>query len=162
MLKLKISSSKDSVKKYKGKLISYCRTTNLVSPKLGSKSHFEPWLMRITALNSQKKKKKKLENFSIPYSWPPLWTKEEPYGEMKDIYFIFSISSPTCVIYVCVCVCVFWWQLFWQVWCDVLLWFRFECWASFHVPISHLHFLFGKIPIQVFPVFNWVVWFFWC
>ena len=63
--------------------------------------------------------------------------------------------------------CSFWWQLFWQVWSDISLWFWFAflCWLvtliSFHVPVGYLHFLFGKMFIQFFsPFFNWVVWFF--
>ena len=37
------------------------------------------------------------------------------------------------------------------------------CWASFHVPVGHLRFLFGKMSIQVFcPFFNWGVCFFCC
>ena len=37
-----------------------------------------------------------------------------------------------------------------------------RCWASFHVPLDHLHVLFGKMSIQIFsPFLNQVACFFW-
>ena len=35
-----------------------------------------------------------------------------------------------------------------------------QCWASFHVPVGHLHVLSGKVFICLLPIFNWVVYFF--
>ena len=51
-------------------------------------------------------------------------------------------------------------------WCDVIPNCGFHlhftnncwCWASFHVPISHLHVLFGEVSIQVFcPFLDWII-----
>ena len=56
--------------------------------------------------------------------------------------------------------CSFSWWPFWPVWGYISLWFWFAfpwCWTSFHVPIGHLHFLFGKMSIQFCAFFNWVV-----
>ena len=53
--------------------------------------------------------------------------------------------------------------------CEVIFPYGFDlhfrddwsCWAPFHVPVGHLHFLLAKMSIQFFcPLFNQVVYFF--
>ena len=51
-------------------------------------------------------------------------------------------------------------------WCEVISHCSFDlhfsnnqqCWASFHVFVSHLYVVFGELSVQVFsPLFDWVV-----
>ena len=73
----------------------------------------------------------------------------------------FHILATVCYL------CSFWWCSFLLMWHAISLWFwfAFPLWLvilrSFHVPLAHLHFFFGKISIQVIcPFLNWVFWFF--
>lgn len=76
-----------------------------------------------------------------------------PANTPINIHFFLSIPLPDCVSLFCQYNCkngisLFWCAFFLNEW----------VWASFHMFIDHLHFLFYKLPICSFLIFfNWVI-----
>ena len=99
--------------------------------------------------------------FEDPRHHLPNWLYQFTFPPTVHEGSLFSTSLPTPVI------CCLFGKSFWQVWCDISLWFwlLFPWWLVllniFSCAYWQSAYFFGKVPTHVHcTVFNWVAWFF--